>query len=397
MSNLLLEAAEGYLDRGLSIIPMIDKKPAVRWKPYQANRPTRRHVKRWFNGDRQPTGLAIIFGRVSGDLASRDFDTLESYREWSHQWPDLAATLPTVETRRARHVYFRADPEELTNLRRQIGKLGNGAIGLPHGELRADVGCYSVAPQSRHPSGFVYRWLNPLPERVPAAPLSAFYSPEIDVSPECYTCNVFDVIACCCVAEKQKSENGLSELKKAVQQAIAVSLPTGPGQRNRKVFLFVQHLKAIPQLAHADPQALEPLVKEWHTRARPFTSGLSSFAETMTDFFIAWKRAKFAAGAKVIGPIFQRAVVAELPEVARRYDDEPKLQLLVSLCRELQRSAGDSPFFLSCAKAGELMDLQPMTIWRWLELLKAHKVLELTTKGTTGLKGRAGEYRYLGD
>jgi hypothetical protein len=49
---------------------------------------------------------------------------------------------------------------------------------------------------------------------------------------------------------------------------------------------------------------------------------------------------------------------------------------------------------LSAASAG---DPQPMTIWRWIELLKAHKVLELMTKGTTGLKGRANEYRYLGD
>ena len=56
MSNSLLETAEAYLDRGLSVIPMIDKKPAVRWKRYQANRPTRRHLNRWFDGNREPTG-----------------------------------------------------------------------------------------------------------------------------------------------------------------------------------------------------------------------------------------------------------------------------------------------------------------------------------------------------
>ncbi len=387
MSNLLLEAAEDYLNRGLSIIPMIDKKPAVRWKPYQANRPTRRHVKRWFNGDRQPTGLAIIFGRVSGDLASRDFDTLESYRDWSQQWPDLAATLPTVETRRARHVYFRADPDELTNLRRQIGKLGNGAISLPHGELRADVGCYSVAPQSRHPSGFVYRWLNPLPERVPAAPLAAFCRPRIDVSPECYTSHVLACVGLRCACD---------DLDQRIQAAIDATLPKGPAERNDQIFQYARHLKSIPQLADATPESLEPFVRRWHSQALLVIT-TKSFTETLIDFLRAWKRVRFPAGIAAIGPIFQRAIVAELPEAARRYDDEPNLQLLVSLCRELQRSAGDSPFFLSCAKAGELMGLQPMTIWRWLELLKAHKVLELTTKGTTGLKGRAGEYRYLGD
>ena len=89
--------------------------------------------------------------------------------------------------------------------------------------------------------------------------------------------------------------------------------------------------------------------------------------------------------------------MAELPDVARRYADEPKLQLLVSLCRELQRSAGDSPFFLSCAKAGDLLGLQPMTVWRWIELLKDHRVLELTKKGTTGRRERQVNTATSGD
>jgi Bifunctional DNA primase/polymerase, N-terminal len=399
MSSALLQSAAEYLDRGFSVIPMIDKKPGVPWKNYQANRPTDRHLRRWFDGKRAPTGLAIIFGRVSGNLAQRDFDSLDSYNQWSAEQPSLAATLPTAATRRGRHVYFQADPDELADLRRRIGSTGNGSIKLNDGELRADVGCYSVAPASRHPSGFVYEWVEPLPEVMPSAPLAAFYQPRIDVSPECYTCNVSAAVACAVcenIEGQHKSENGPSELEKAIQQAIDASLPTGPGQRNRKVFLFVQHLKAIPQLAHAEPQSLEPLVRRWHSQALPRIT-TKGFTETLADFVMAWKRAKFAAGAKLIGPIFQRALLAELPEVARRYDDEPKLQLLISLCRELQRSAGEESFFLSCAKAGELMGLQPMTIWRWIELLKAQNVLELTTKGTTGRKGRASDYRYLGD
>jgi hypothetical protein len=387
MSNALLEAADGYLDRGLSIIPMIDKKPAVRWKRYQAERPTHRHVKRWFDGERKPTGLAIIFGRVSGNLAQRDFDTRASYDRWSQEQPALAAALPTVETRRGLHVYFQSDADELADLRKRIGSTGNGSIKLEDGELRADVGCYSVAPESRHPSGFVYQWIKPLPESVPAAPLTAFCRPRIDGSPECYTSHV---LACADLRSK------CDDLDQRIQAAIDATLPKGPAERNDQIFQYARHLKAIPQLADATPESLEPFVRRWHSQALLLITS-KNFTETLIDFLRAWKRVRFPAGIAAIGPIFQRAIAAELPQVARRYDDEPKLQLLVSLCRELQRSAGDSPFFLSCAKAAEMLGLQPMTIWRWIELLKAHNVLELTTKGTLGRKGRASEYRYLGD
>jgi len=398
MTGSLFQAASEYLERGWSVIPMRQcadaKKPAVRWKSYQTTRPTDRHIKRWFDGKTEPTGLAIIFGAVSENLAQRDFDTLDSYTQWSQDQPALAAELPTVKTRRGLHVYFRSDPAELADLRKKIGSTGNGAIKLPDGELRADVGCYSVAPSSRHPTGFVYEWLKPLPEAVPAAPLAAFYSPEIDVNPECYTCNVSDVLAAFAVSAASDGVFDDKDLEQLVKNAIVATIPSGYGQRNRQIFEFVRRLKAIPQIASIDADVLEPLIRRWHSQALPAIS-TKGFTETLIDFLVAWKRAKIPAGAAAIGPIFQRAIAAELPEAARRYDEEPRLQLLVALCRELHRSAGNAPFFLSCAKAGELLGAQPMTIWRWIELLKAHNILRLTSKGTKGRKGQASEYRYL--
>ena len=39
---------------------------------------------------------------------------------------------------------------------------------------------------------------------------------------------------------------------------------------------------------------------------------------------------------------------ADAPIEAQQYE-QASLRLLVKLCRELQRAAGDGPFFLSCA------------------------------------------------
>ena len=392
MSSALLQSAETYLDRGLSVIPMVDKRPALRWKRYQDARPTDRHLKRWFHPKkkRQPTGVAIIFGRVSGNLAQRDFDTLDSYRSWSDEQPALAAILPTAATRSGFHVYFQSDPEDLADLRKRIGSTGHGAIKVEFGELRADVGCYSVAPASRHPSGFIYEWLKPLPDKVPVAPLAAFYAPEFDVSPDCCTCNALALI----LPALSVDEDGVSERIKA---SISATIPTRPGERNRKIFDLARHLRSVPGLAHSDPVALESVVREWWAKAKPFTSGQHSFTDTLTDFIVAWKRAKVAIGTTAIGPIFERAITADVPKCAGQFADEPKLQVLIALLRELQRSSGESPFFLSCDKAAELLSTFSMTVWCWLELLKAKGIVEIVAKGRKGKRQPASEYRYRGE
>ena len=354
MSSSLYADVCRYADRGFTCIPMRDgaKKPAVKWKRYQDEPPPRRTLNRWFRDRDDYTGVAVLFGRASGNLGQRDFDDRAAYDSWATENPSLAATLPTVATSRdRRHVYFGVDPSDLQDLRSRLSKPGNGSIKLDRGELRADVGCYSLLPRSKHPSGTFYEWVTPLPDRLPIVDLAAFVPTTIDVSPECYTCNVSAALACDVDAygqnQNQNQKNSKptdpllkkvdSLLEESVQAAIDATLPAGPGQRNRMIFEFVRHLKAIPGLAHADPKALEPLIRRWHAQALPSIT-TKGFTETLTDFVTAWRNAKFAAGTKAIEPIFQRALVAEIPAVARRYDDEPKLQLLVSLCRELQRA-----------------------------------------------------------
>lgn len=168
------KTASEWLTRGCSVIPLSrkTKRPAVKWKRYQTSLPTERDLRGWFL--HRQSNLAVIFGEISDGLCSMDFDELETFERWTRFCPELAETLPIVETRRGRHVYFRATPESIIDVRRELGRRtdAHGAIQLECGELRCGVGCYSVLPPSVHPSGFEYRWIRepgfPLPTVDPA-------------------------------------------------------------------------------------------------------------------------------------------------------------------------------------------------------------------------------------
>ncbi|GAH60090.1 unnamed protein product, partial [marine sediment metagenome] len=65
---------------GWSVIPVgEDKKPLVKWKPYQERLPTEDEVRRWFGErvaeeDYPLAGIALICGSVSGGVYALDVD-----------------------------------------------------------------------------------------------------------------------------------------------------------------------------------------------------------------------------------------------------------------------------------------------------------------------------------
>jgi hypothetical protein len=396
MDDLMLEVALGYAQRGWSLVPMKmdEKKPAVRWKVFQEKRAGSGLLRKWFRTS-STYGVGVVFGAVSGNLASRDFDDMVAYNRWAEANPVLARDLPTVETRRGRHVYFAVEPERMAGLRRRIGKPdGTGAIDCGDGELRAGIGCYSVLPPSRHPSGHVYRWLVPLADELPIVDVEAV-----------------GLFSCFCHATESTEDDrdygdnrGLLKTTEAIngvggdslasdniERAIRDSLPCGPGQRYRLVFELCRALKGIPAMADADPTDLRPYVQQWHKLALPVIT-TEPFEETWIDFLKGWGRVKFPKGAEPMTKIFELALSSEVPDKAKEWT--PRLQLLVALCRELQRASGDGPFYLSCRTAGKLIDADFATASRYLFLLQMERVLNCTAKGKKG-GGKASRFRYL--
>lgn len=163
------EAAFAYLEAGLSIIPIrLDgsKAPNTRalpdgqWSPFQTELPTRRQVMQWFGTG--SNGIAIIGGKVSGNLERIDLDApgvLEQWLELCEQEGlyKQAMTLPQVKTPRdgwGWHVYYRCSKTTIPGnliLARTID--GKTLI-----ETRGEGG-YTIAPGSPvavHASGRPY-------------------------------------------------------------------------------------------------------------------------------------------------------------------------------------------------------------------------------------------------
>ena len=148
LSNTYVYATK-YLRMGLSVIPLLqrDKKPAIAWRVYQGRLPNERKLQEWFRkGD---AGVGIVCGRVSGGFTVLDFDSKDSFKKFFPKWTELLNATPVVETSRGLHVWLRSNKP-------------CRSFKIP--ELQLDVkgeGGFVVAPPSIHPSGRVYRFLNP--------------------------------------------------------------------------------------------------------------------------------------------------------------------------------------------------------------------------------------------
>ncbi len=170
--------AKYYSERGFSVIPVIivpisennpkgNKISAIEWKEFQNRHPTLEELEKWFKssnfpqlrGGKNKLGIAIITGKISGNLAVIDFDSKEVMAEvlgeLSEKHPDLYGKLLDtwiVETGKGYHYYVKVvDPDH--------DRFSN-RIGIRPGvDIRANGG-YVVAPPSPHPSGKVYRFIN---------------------------------------------------------------------------------------------------------------------------------------------------------------------------------------------------------------------------------------------
>lgn len=115
VSRSARDLALDYLRAGLSVIPIApdgSKSPLVSWQEFQTRLPTASEVEGWY-GRWPDAGVAIICGKVSGNLLVHDFDADGFYAEWSEAVrsiaPDLLGKLPIVRTPKGygHHVYAR--------------------------------------------------------------------------------------------------------------------------------------------------------------------------------------------------------------------------------------------------------------------------------------------------
>ena len=192
-------------------------------------------------------------------------------------------------------------------------------------------------------------------------------------------------------------KNRLSVEKRpsSLDEAIASTVPDGPGQRHNRLFMFCRALKALPQYFDADGADLWNEFNAWFTRAEPFIETKDSMV-SWDEFQDGWSRVVFPLRECPMSTIVERARQrSPIRAVARfRHDG---ITLLANICAELQAHTGKEPFFLSARTAAELLNELPMTAWRYLRNLERAGVVEVAKRGTVGPKGKATRWRYLGD
>ena len=103
--NKTLSIAQKCVQHKLSVIPVKadgSKAPDVReWEPYQQRIAKSQELTTWF-GNGKKRGIALVLGKVSGNLEAIDFDDPSLIEEWCALVEECAprplATLPQIET-----------------------------------------------------------------------------------------------------------------------------------------------------------------------------------------------------------------------------------------------------------------------------------------------------------
>jgi hypothetical protein len=389
-----LDSSLYYHRRGWSLIPANPKtqKPCLEvWESYQTTRATEQQVREWFGGGRH-RAIATVLGAVSGNLAAIDFDLPERYEWFRRTHPDLARILPTEATARpGYHVLFQCEP---------VGTQKRHKEGV---ELLC-VGAYVVVTPSPGK-----RWLNPPNGEIPkidpftlglevfgitkrdAKTNGAQFTEEPEDMEETEEPEETKEIACASSLSSVKPKFTSEELAAGIDEAITRTLPTDTGQRDHCIFTFCQWLKAIPELQNKTAAQLKPIAQKWHAKAYPII-GTKAFEVTWQDFVYAWKRVKYPKGV-LLEPAVQRAREdTHNPPEAADYED-PRTQLLLRVCWQLQQVHGDEPFYLSVRKAGEVIGLTAPAASKRMEVFTEDGVLAIATAHTNIWATR---YKYIG-
>ena len=280
------------------------------------------------------------------------------------------------------------------------GQWISSRVGVGQGvDVKADGG-YIIVDPSVHVSGKQYAWLPGLdpftmtPAVLPTAWLEFLFEP-----PEAPRARKADS------ADEGQLSTGtlpdatdaftrlpaLESLEGSVKQAMQQTLPARAGTRNDCLFDLARTLKGLPGLADAQPADLADLIREWHRLALP-NIRTRAVEESIADFASAWRRVKAPRGQGAFTAIAARALSSDPPGVAFLYD-RPGQRALVALCCELQRSAGDAPFYLACRTAGRLLGVNFVTASRWLKRLVDDGILE-TAVPANKLQRQATRFRY---
>jgi len=380
--NPVLKAGLEYHNRGWCIIPIPygQKKAAIEWKQYQTSRPDENQLVQWFGNHKANIGLML--GAISGGLTCLDFDELGKYEQWKQAYPQFADRLPTVQTARGMHVYFRST-------RTKTKKLD----GL---DIKASG--YCMLPPSLHPDGKTfYRWLiEPNGELIELSLKDLGIEDFTEETEESE--DIEDIEAIKGVSSLSSVndsvivfENLDVKVKNYVNTAIKCTLPDKEGYRNFLFFQFCRWLKGHAEFEKCKAGQLKLVIKLWHEKALPII-GTKPFDETWADFCYGWTRVKYPKGKGELKIAVEKALNAQKNLTAEELYEIAEVKLLIRVCYELQALRKTESFWLSWGDAALILGVSVPTAGKWLSMLEADGIIKMTEGHTTK---RATRYKFI--
>jgi len=139
---------------------------------------------------------------------------------------------------------------------------------------------------------------------------------------------------------------------------------------------------------------LKSIFDRWYEQSIQFLRADQTRDDYFFEFLAALECVKYPMGEGVLDLAWLAAQTATPPPEARVFDS-PEMHLLVCLCRELQRAAGNKPFPLAARVVQRLFGhAEHVTSWRRLTALCSARLLKVAMRGNNK-EHLANEYRYL--
>ena len=274
-------------------------------------------IEKWWKRDPE-ANVAIATGAASGVVAI-DIDPrnggLDSMRALVGRLGQLP---PTIEARTGgggRHLVFAYPGQHVSNKQ-----------GIKPGvDVKGDREYIVVAP-SVHETGERYQWLRSRdPWSIRPAPLPTRWlgwlndlqtrKPNLDSFSSREACNRCNSLGGSWEPDWDVAPPVEPIQGDTIEQAIRETLPTGPGQRNRRVFDLARALQGM--FPDANPNDLEGYVRRWYMLALPYIRS-KDYQESLHDFAYAWGRWLYRKATESVDRAFERAIRREIPNVSRR-------------------------------------------------------------------------------
>jgi hypothetical protein len=340
--------------------------------------------------------IGVTLGEKSGGLCAIDFDKDEYIKPFLALNPHLGNTLQTHGARgRVFWVRFKGNyPKHTVKLKTQTGK--------DAGEFRSN-GSQSIVRGIHPGTGQPYQYV--VKQRAVEVEFNSVVWPTgIANPPEIENA----VLGCTKGTQGTQSTQGTKVSKssvvgcvelfytvRSIDDALRVSLAPALHQNNRHLFTLARAIKTleIQQGKFSRAQLLD-VFNRWYTltQAKKLLRNGQTKEEYMMEFYNACRCAKVPLGSALIAKAWHRATNSPLPTEAMQFED-PKLRLLVALCRELQVEAGSESFYLSARVAQNVLGQKThSTAATWLGALVTLGILEITKPGNLQ---EATCYRYV--